>query len=245
MARSTSETNFSNQKEFSPNAKKIVIAIVEIVIISALALFILFLLIPLVQKYVAKYTVVEVITIITLIITLTKCVWGIGKSILRNCNAAKKSMALTIETYNEYTIITCKIANRDTRRIKPKDIYLFVEKGVQPTANDEVARFPFLLCHESNNKDCELGAICKLPTRLTKFPDHVIKEDKYKCGERKVIRLDELCQEGRHYIDPGEEFSEDVTMKLKEEGVYRATVIWTSERDDCICASKEFVIINT
>lgn len=243
MAGSTSETNFSNQKEFSPNTKKVVFAIVEIIIISILAIFVLFLLIPIVQKYVKNYTVVEIITIITLILTLAKCVWNIGKSILSNCNAAKKSMALTIETYNEYTIITCKIANRDTRRIKPKDIYLFVEKGVQPTDNDEVAKFPFLLCHESNNKDCELGAICKLPTKLTEFPDHIIKDDKFKSNQRMVIRLDELCQEGRHYIDPGEEFSEDVTMKFKDCGVYRATVIWTSERDDCICASKEFVVI--
>lgn len=244
MAGSTTETNFSNQKGFSPNKKRVIVGVLQIVAISALAIFVLYKLIPLVQKHVANYTVAEVITIITLIVTLTKGVWCIGKNILSKCNEAKKSMALTIETYNEYTIITCKIANRDTRRIKPKDIYLFVEKGIQPEDNDEVARFPFLLCHEGNNKDCELGAVCKLPSRLTKFPDHVIKDEKFKNGERKVIRLDELCQEGRHYIDPGEEFSEDVTIKFKEDGVYRATVIWTSEKDDCICASKEFVIIN-
>ena len=245
MAGSTSETNFSNQKEFSPNTKKIAFAIVEIVAISAIAVFVLFLLVPLVQKYVANYTVVEIITIITLIFTLARCVWGIGKNILSKCNAAKKSMSLTIEAYDGYTIITCKIANHDTRRIKPKDIYLFVERGVQPKDNNQIAQFPFLLCHEGKNQDCALGAICKLSVKLDKFPDHIIKEEKYKGVERWVIRLDELCQEGRHYIDPGEEFSEDVTMKFKENGVYRATVIWTSERDDCICASKEFVVLNS
>lgn len=244
MAGSTSETNFSNQKEFSPNTKKIAIAIGEIVVISGIAVFVLFRLIPLIQKYVANYTVVEIITILTLILTLARCVWSIGKNILSKCNAAKKSMSLTIETYAGYTTITCKIANRDSRRIKPKDIYLFVEKGIQPKDNNQIAEFPFLLCHEDKNKDCALGAICKLPVKLSKFPDHIIKEEKYKNAERWVIRLDELCQEGRHYIDPGEEFSEDVTMKFKGEGVYRATVIWTSERDDCICASKEFVVVS-
>ena len=242
MAGSSTETNFSNQKEFSPNTKKLVIGVVEIIAISAVALFVLFQLIPLVQKYVANYTVVEIITIITLILTLARCVWSIGKNILSKCNAAKKSITLTIESDKGYTIITCGIANRDTRRIKPKDIYLFIERGIQPSDSDEVARFPFLLFHEGKNKDCALGAICKLPDKLEKFPDHIIKDDAYKIGERKVIRLDELCQEGRHYIDPGEEFSEDVTMKFNETGVYRATVIWTSEKDDCICASKEFVV---
>lgn len=243
MAGSTN-TNFGNQREFSPNIKKLVFAIVEILIISAIALFILFLLIPLVQKYVANYTVVEIITIITLIVTLTKCVWNIGKNILSKCSEAKKSITLSVETCNEYTIITCKIANCDTRRIKPKDIYLFVEKGIT-VKNDGIAQFPFLLCHDNKNSDCSLGAICKLKDRLTQFPEHVIKEQQYKDMPKWVIRLDELCQEGRHYIDPGEEFSEDVTMRFKDEGVYRATVIWTSEKDDCICACKEFVVIKT
>ena len=205
-------------------------------------LFILFLLIPLVQRYVANYTVVEIITIITLIVTLTKCVWNIGKNILSKCNEAKKSIALRAETYSEYTVITCKIANCDTRRIKPKDIYLFIEKGMYDE-NDGIVKFPFLLCHDGKSGDCSLGAICKLKDRLTQFPEHVIKEPQYKNMPRWMVRLDELCQEGRHYIDPGEEFSEDVTMKLKDEGVYRATVIWTSEKDDCICACKEFVVI--
>ncbi len=243
MAGSTSNTNFGNQRDFSPNIKKFIIAIVEIIIISAIALFILFLLIPLVQKYVADYTVVEIITIITLIVTLTRCVWNIGKNILNKCNEAKKSVGLTVETQGEYTIITCRIANCDTRRIKPKDIYLFVDKGLR-VEDDEIVRFPFLLCHENNSKDCALGAICKLKKRLTEFPDYVIEDKQFKNIPRWVIRLNELCQEGRHYIDPGEEFSEDVTMKFKEEGVYRVTVIWTSEKDDCICASKEFVVIN-
>ncbi|MCH5172503.1 MAG: hypothetical protein J1F31_06730 [Erysipelotrichales bacterium] len=239
---SSTETNFSNQKEFSPNKKKLVVGIIAIVSIVVLALFVLYLLIPLVQIYVSDYTVAEVIAIITLILTLTKCVWSISKNILRNCNAAKKSIALKIESNNGYTVITCRISNRDARRIKPKDIYLFVEQGKNPDCDDEVARFPFLLCHEGNNKDCELGAICKLPNRLKEFPEHIIKDDEYKGYERTVVRLNELCQEGRHYIDPGEEFSEDVTIKFKKTGVYRATVIWTSEKDDCICASKEFVV---
>lgn len=239
----STNTNFGNQREFSPNIKKIVIAIIEIIIVCVIALFVLFLLIPIVQKYVANYTVVEIITIITLIVTLTKCVWNIGRNILSKCNEAKKSVTLTVETQSEYTIITCRITNCDTRRIKPKDIYLFVDKGLQ-TQNDEIVRFPFLLCHENNSKDCALGAICKLEDRLTEFPDHVIKDKQFKNISRWVIRLDELCQEGRHYIDPGEEFSEDVTMRFNEDGVYRVTVIWTSEKDDCICASKEFVVIN-
>lgn len=242
MAASTAETNFSNQKDFSPNRKKLVIGIAEIVAISAIALFVLYLLIPLVKKYVADYSVVEILAIITLIVTLAKCVWSVGKSILLRCNATKKSMALTIESFNEYTTITTRIANHDTRRIKPQNIYLFVEVGLQPDDKNEIARFPFLLCHEGNNRDCELGAICKLPNKLTEFPNHIIKNPIYKSCKKYVMRLDQLCQEGRNYIDPGEEFSQDVTLKLKSKGVHRATVIWTSEKDDCICASKEFVV---
>lgn len=242
MSGYTTETNYSNQIYFSPNTKKLVIGIIEVIAVSALAIFVLFLLIPLVQKYIANYTAAEIIAIITLILTLTKCVWNNGKNILSKCNATKKSIALTIETDKGYTIITCRIANRDTRRIKPKDIYLFVERGIQHSDSCERAKFPFLLCHEGKTDDCELGAICKLPNRLEKFPDHIIKDDAYKTCEREVIRLNELCQEGRHYIDPGEEFSEDVTIKFRDVGVYRATVIWTSEKDDCICASKEFVV---
>lgn len=247
MSSSSNETNFNNLKEATPNTKKIIVAILGMIGTIAAAVVVWLLLVKLVRKYVNVFTAAEIIAVISLFLAISKCAYDICKRILHRVNASKKKISLRVDSELGFTTVTCKISNQDTRRIKPKDIYLFIEKGLQPKDNNIEVRFPFLLCHATKDAhDCKLGEICKLGN-LTEFPDHIVPAEfkNLECGKRYVIRLDELCQEGRHYIDPGEEFAQDVVLKFPDDGVYRATVIWTSEKnDDCICASKVFVVIH-
>lgn len=50
-----------------------------------------------------------------------------------------------------------------------------------------------------------------------------------------------LSSETIMFVDPGEEFSEDVILKLSK-GIYKATIVWTSVKEDCICCTKEFIM---
>ena len=58
---------------------------------------------------------------------------------------------------------------------------------------------------------------------------------------RKIIKLKHLSSETIMFIDPGEEFSEDVILHLNS-GIYRVTAVWTSVKEDCICGTKQFII---
>lgn len=245
-------TDYKNKKDSAPSKEKTTIVNSKIGIIILFAIVVWVGLAWLIHSYNNVITTAEVIVIIALLIAIGRLSWYWIRKIIRDSTASNKSVALRVESECGYTTITCKIANNDIRRIKPKYIYLFIEKGIEPKDDDETidVKFPFLLCHQNNGaSDCQLGAQCKVSAKVGKkldeFPPGIVPKEfqTFECGKRHVITLDELCQEGRHYIDPGEEFAQDVVVKLSK-GVYRATVIWTSEGDDdCICATKVFVVL--
>ena len=242
----SSETRYETLKDTAPSKDKMAMVRVKIFILIAGALVLLVGLSILVHLFISKLSTTEIIVIISLLVAVGRFTWIQCKRIKKSSTASNKSVALRVESEHGFTTITCKIANKDTRRIKPKYIYLFIEKGMQPKGEEIDVKFPFLLCHQDDNSDCMLGARCKNSPKLTVFPDGIVPKEfmTIECGKRFVISLDELCQTGRHYIDPGEEFAQDVVVKLQE-GVYRATVIWTSEGDDdCICATKVFVVFS-
>ena len=136
----------------------------------------------------------------------------------------------------EYVIITGRIENLSRKRIIPQNIYLMVESGIEKNG---IAEFPYLLRHEEGEYDCVLSSLCR-QGGFTRLPEHILEEE-FKTQYRKIIKMKHLSSETIMFVDPGEEFSEDVILKLSK-GIYKATIVWTSVKEDCICCTKEFII---
>ena len=232
-------TDYNNKKSFSSNKKKIVLLSILIIIALLVSFVILRFSIPIVKKIAIGLTTSEMIAIMSIVITIIIAIYKLGGIILSRSYYKKKSISLSTECIGNYVTITCTISNRDTRRIIPANVYLILESGICPSEEGEIVDFPFLLQHENGQCDCILAKHCK-NGGFKKVPESIL-EEKYRSCCRKVVRLNHLCEESRHYIDPGEEFSDDAVFRL-ENGAYRVTAIWTSVKDDCICTLKEFVI---
>lgn len=235
---SNSETSYGNHNKISTKWKKILIQIVAIVIFI-ICIALLYFSIPLLQSVLKGFKTAEIISIIAIVLTVFSIIYKSYIKIISSIYDKKKAINLNVTCEDNYSIITCKISNKDTRRIIPQNIYLFLEKGIESNEFGIPVDFSFLLHHDKGKCDCALGIECK-EGNLKNFPENIV-EKKYCQQYHSVFRLDQLCSESRRYIDPGEEFSEDLIIKL-EKGVYRATVVWTSVDDDCICTTKQFIV---
>lgn len=228
---------FNNNKHISANKKNKIVQIIIIFFLIIIGICFWLLVIPYVTSYVQELTVNEVLASITLFLTIAKIISSLANSILKNNFQAKRKISLNIDTKVDFAIITCTIENCSKKRIIPQNIYMMIEEGI---LNNNTAEFPYLLKHEKGEFDCVFAKYCK-NGGVSTFPDYLIPSS-YKNNFRKILPLKHLSSETIMFIDPGEEFSEDVVLKLKS-GVYRITVVWTSVKEDCICCTKEFVIM--
>ena len=227
---------FNNNKSFSANRKSAIIRLCAVILIALIGLVILVLIIPYSNRAVKSMTINEVIASATLFISLGTIVIKISEAVLKQNFTAKRKISIETKTQGEYAIVTCRIENCSKKRIVPQNIYLMVEAGIE---KDGIIDFPYLLKHEEGEFDCVFASLCK-QGGFTCLPDHLL-EDNFKAQYRKIIKLKHLSSETIMFIDPGEEFSEDVTLKLTK-GIYKATIVWTSVKEDCICGTKQFII---
>lgn len=227
---------FNNNKNFSANRKSVIIRLCAVIFIALIGLTILALIIPYSNQAVKSMTINEVIASATLFISLGTIVIKISEAVLKQNFTAKRKISIETETQGEYAIVTCRIENCSKKRIVPQNIYLMVEAGIE---KEGIIDFPYLLKHEEGEFDCVFASLCK-QGGFTCLPDHLL-EDNFKAQYRKIIKLKHLSSETIMFIDPGEEFSEDVTLKLSK-GIYKATIVWTSVKEDCICGTKQFII---
>ncbi len=232
-------TDFNNHKKWSSGKKRIVIFSIMLVLSVVITCVLLKYLVPVAQSITNEMETTELVAVVSIIVTVLIAMYKLGGIILAQTCNIKKSISLSVECVDRHAIISCTISNKDTRRIIPANIYLIIEEGIAPQNDGEMVRFPFMLNHANGQCDCILAKHCKQGV-FKAVPPNVIDEEFVGCY-RKVVRLDHLCAESKHYIDPGEEFSEDVIFQLKQ-GVYRVIAIWTSVKDDCICTLKEFVV---
>ncbi len=235
---------YNNQTSRWATIKRYIVPVLGVAATVAIGVFAFLWLDPFAKKIVSTYKTSEVIATVTLIVTLSKCVWEICKGIFLKFSLPKKSISVQVNNNADYTIITSTIANQGTRRIKQQHIYLLVEYGVQPNKDNPRARFPFILKHEKKDGICGFCKACKKEKTITRLSDDLFVDKNCDCKNlfRRLVRLEELCQEGRLFLDPGEEFTQDIAFKLPEKGVYRATAIWISYNTDCICATKVFTV---
>ena len=207
---------------------------ISLIIIFAIILWVA--LIPKSQEIAGNLTINELIASITLFITLGTIVVKISEGILQQNYTTKRRILLYTSTKGEYTTITCKIENCGSKRIVPQNIYLMVEQGLE---RDGVIIFPYLLKHEEGEFDCIFADLCK-KGGFSCLPEHLLPKE-FQGLYRKIVKMQHLSSETILFVDPGEEFSEDITIKLNN-GVYKATVVWTSVKEDCICTTKEFIV---
>ncbi len=227
---------FNNNKNFSANRKSTIIRLCAVLLVAGIGLGIWAFIIPYSNQAVKSMTINEVIASATLFISLGTIVIKISENVLRQNFTAKRKISIEAKPQGDYAIITCRIENCSKKRIIPQNIYLMVEAGIE---RDGIIEFPYLLKHEEGEFDCVFASLCK-QGGFTCLPDHLL-EDSFKAQYRKIIKLKHLSSETIMFIDPGEEFSEDVTLKLSK-GTYRATIVWTSVKEDCICGTKQFMI---
>lgn len=231
---------FNDNKGFSANTKSLVVRILSIVGISLIGYLLWrYLLIPYSGKVVKAMTTNEVIASVALFVSIASIIIRFADTILHQSFTAKRKLSLSIDTAKQHAIITCKVENCSKKRIVPQNIYMMIEEGIE---RDNVVEFPYLLRHEQGAFDCVFATLCK-GGGFTHLPEHLLEES-FKGKFRKIIRLKHLSSETIMFIDPGEEFSEDVLITLKP-GCYRVTVVWTSVKEDCICGTKEFFIEET
>lgn len=227
---------FNNNKNFSANRKSIFIRLCAVGIVVAICFVMLALIIPYSNQAVKSMTINEVIASVALFVSLGTIVIKISEKILMQNFTAKRKILIETKIQGDYAIITCRIENCSNKRIVPQNIYLMVEAGIDENG---IIKFPYLLKHEEGEFDCVFATLCK-QGGFTCLPEHLL-EDSFKNQYRKIIKLKHLSSETIMFIDPGEEFSEDVILKLSK-GIYKATIVWTSVKEDCICGTKQFII---
>lgn len=230
---------FNDNKELSPGWKKTLIRAFVIIGFILVAYGLWVVLIPSITTFAVKMDIKELLASITLFVSLSTVLVKVSEKVIKTNYEAKRRISLYVKTVSNYATITCSIENFGTKRIIPQNIYLLVEKGIEE--NGQV-NFPYLLKHEEGEFDCVFAKQCKAGG-FASIPESMLPE-KFKLSFRKIIKLEQLSKTTILFIDPGEIFSEDVTLKLEVGGIYKVTAVWTSVKEDCICTTKEFVIPN-
>ena len=228
---------YNDNKKLSPWWKKTLIRVLVIISFFVIAFVLWVVLIPSITTLAVGMDIKELLASITLFITLSTVIVKLSEKVVITNYEAKRKISLSIKTVDEYATITCSIENFGTKRIIPQNIYLMVESGTEESG--QVA-FPYLLKHEEGEFDCIFAKQCKAGGFIS-IPDSMLQEQFKHCF-RKIIKLEQLSKTTILFIDPGETFSEDVTLKLEAGGIYKVTAVWTSVKEDCICTTKEFVV---
>ncbi len=228
---------FNNLKKIPPHVRQIIYIIIIVIAAPLLTWLMLEILIPFLSTKFSELSTPEIIASLAIIWMIFSVSTNLIFTILKRQLSTQRQIKVDVDVKNNNAIITCTIDNFGRKRIKPKNIYLFVDQGI---LKEDSYKFPYLLKHEEGEYDCVLSKICKAGG-VESFPDS-LRTDEFKNQYHKVFKLKHLSTESILYIDPGESFSEDAILEFNERGAYRAMVVWTAVNEDCICASKQFII---
>lgn len=149
---------------------------------------------------------------------------------------------------NHVKISAC-LHNVGTVTIEPDNISVFIDSGIYD-AESKRYEFPFLLKHEikggKRKYDCILSEYCQSGNEF--YPSDIVNSNisykQFKDTFRTCYKFKHLSEESILYIGAGEDFSEDLIIKLDNPGIYRVILIITAKDKacDCICKSKQFMI---
>jgi hypothetical protein len=221
----------------SPIQKRGFFFIIIIVLSIAVACILLFWLIPLLSTKLVQLPTNEIITSLTVIVSIIAIAITLAKDALKYEYTTKHTIELSADVKGSIVTFTCLFKNGSRNRIYPRNFYLLIDGSL----NDKYGYFDFdnILHHEEGTLDCELGKICKGDRVLKEYPD--INKPEYKDVYHNFYHLKHISPNSVSYIDPGEVFTEDITIKF-DDGVYRAILVGTSRNHDCVCANTQFVV---
>lgn len=214
------------------------IIITVIVLSVTITAFMIGVVIPKVAPLLNKLSINEVVATISVIVAMVGITVTVVLYRLDMRKAKKSRLEIQIETNGFLARISCSYENLGTKQIIPKNVYLFVDQGLE---NEGIFQFPFMLKHEAGEYDCVLSKRCKVGG-LLQFPKDLQTESKFKNTYTALISLKHLSSESILFIDPGEKFTEDTVLRLPDKGVYRASIVFTATNADCSCATRQFFI---
>jgi hypothetical protein len=215
------------------------IIVIVILLSIAITAIMIGVVIPKVAPFLNKLTTNEIIAVVSVLVAMVGITVTVILYRLDMRKAKKSRLELQVETNGFLARISCSYENLGTKQIIPKNVYLFVDQGVE---NEGIFQFPFMLKHEPGEYDCVLSKRCKAGG-LLQFPKELQTEGKFKNTYTLLISLKHLSSESILFIDPGEKFTEDTVIRLPDKGVYRASVVFTATNADCSCATRQFLII--
>jgi len=157
---------------------------------------------------------------------------------LDSSKSKKSRLEIQIETNDNLVRISSSFENSGTKRIIPKNVYLFIDEGIE---KDGIFEFPYMLKHDAGENDCVLSIRCK-QGGLQQYPSELCRGPQFNATYSKLISLKHLSSESILFIDPGEKFTEDSILRIMKTGVFRATVVFTAVNADCSCTTREFII---
>ena len=232
---------FEQIERIPPRIKRWVITVVIIVVGIVTGFVLLKFLLPFLQtQFFGALGTTEILIALTIVLTVLTITISLAKESLKYRYSTKRQIALKAKVEGHLAIITCSFENKSKNRIYPHNFYLFIDEGQMIGNSNECGfmGFPNVLEHVNNGFDCQLGTICKQGTASC-YPKELLP-DNYS-GVHLSYKLKHLSPKSVTYIDPGECFAEDVTVKLKQ-GIYRAILVSTAENQDCVCANIQFSI---
>ena len=223
----------------SPRTKRI-IAVSITVIVAALVTALLLNFVPALNQYfLESFDTAEILTALAVVVSVLAITINIVRESIRSKYSPQRKLLVKAKVENSFVTITCSFENKGSNRIRPHHFYLFIDEGKIIDEN-EFVDFYNPLCHiNKDSHDCQLGKICK-DSVVADYPRDLITKD-YENVLHKFFRLKHLAPDSITYIDPGEFFSEDITIKLAK-GVYRAILVGIAKNQDCICANVHFIV---
>lgn len=215
---------------------KIKYVIICLLILVSVVVCLFCFVVPYIKQTFDGYSTSAAISSIAVIVSVLALLFKVLKVYLNHQLKGKKSINLEVLVENDTVVLECMIENNGLKRIEPQNVYLFVESG---ELSKRKYVFPFLLKHEKGECDCVLSKRCQ-GGGLNHYPEDLVEKSQ-KNVYRTMVKYEHLSCDSILYIDPGESFCDSVVLKLPE-GVYRATVVATIVKDDCICTLKNFVV---
>lgn len=224
-------------QNLSPNIRRIIFIIIIVIAAPMLTWLVLKILIPFLSTEFSELSTPEIIASLAIIWMIFGVSTNLLLTILKRLFTAHRQIKVDVDVKNNNAIIACTIDNFEEDRIDSVNVYLFVDQGILKEGS---YKFPYLKKFETDKHHCILSKICR-EGGVEIYPDRLLT-DEFKNQYYKVFKFENFRSISSAYIDPGESFSEDTILSFNERGAYRATVVWSSGREDCICASKKFII---
>ncbi|MBQ7328372.1 MAG: hypothetical protein IJX01_00495 [Oscillospiraceae bacterium] len=232
--------------------------------ITLTATFIFFIL-PYISEETSKWGTAEIAIVISIVAILAQIAppfiqrfWdsknkkhhNIIKDILEKQTETYYAIKLDVDVLADGNVqFEATICNEGLVTILPQYTKLYIDQGIEGSGDICGYDFPFILEHKGHNEenDCILCNRCKAEQGRNSFPIDVLPEKfRNELRDRKLeygcFSLDHLSEKSIKYIRAHEQFQENLILKFKKSGVFRATLVVITKNADCQCATEQFYV---